>query len=300
MNELETNLIQHLPDWFTNVGEFGAIMDAETAQMNILSQMMGAVYHNFFVQTMDEPTVFAWEQLVGIIASPSTETLTFRRARLQNRISTRPPFTLQFLYNKLDELLGAGNYSVEIDYPNYGIIIETAASNQAWSGELIITLNTIKPCHMVYTARPTVFSTIALSESVSLVKFTYNYTLGSWALGLLPFADEENQGVIITADQPSIQQELLNNTASFVAGDVASARINGSIAISSLQSSTADNVTTILYTVTQEQASTVTQIELLDADGNVLTSSGVYVPIVGNATFKHVFTTEEGLNNASS
>lgn len=294
MNDtLDTNLTQYLPHWFRQIGEFQQVMDTEEQQFNGLAQAMEQVRNNFFFQTMDEATVAAWEQVVGIKASPSTESLDFRRARLINRISTRPPFTLQFLYDKLNQLLGVGNYTLEIDYPNYEIVIETAAEDQAWAGELTITLNTVKPCHMLYVARPAVMTRLTLNETVDLVKLIYNYKLGAWSLGLGPFADEQHQGVIITPEQLSVQQALLNQTASFVEGDVASARVNGSISITELTKSTQGNVVTILYNVTQEQASPVTQIELLDASGNVLTSSGVYVPILGTATFKHTIPVQE-------
>lgn len=294
MNDtLDTNLTQYLPHWFRQIGEFQQVMDTEEQQFNGLAQAMEQVRNNFFFQTMDEATVAAWEQVVGIKASPSNESLDFRRARLINRISTRPPFTLQFLYDKLNQLLGAGNYTLEIDYPNYEIVIETAAEDQAWAGELTITLNTVKPCHMLYVARPAVMTRLTLNEMVDLVKLIYNYKLGAWSLGLGPFADEQHQGVIITPEQLSVQQALLNQTASFVEGDVASARVNGNISITELTKSTQGNVVTILYNVTQEQASPVTQIELLDASGNVLTSSGVYVPILGTATFKHTIPVQE-------
>lgn len=293
MTNFDTNLIQYLPHWFRQIAEFQEIMGTEEQQFQSLSQAISLVHDNFFFQTMDEATVTAWEQVVGIKASPSTESLDFRRARLINRISTRPPFTLQFLYDKLDQLLGPGNYELEIDYPNYEIVIETAAEDQAWSGELTITLNTVKPCHMLYVARPAVMTRLTLNESVDLVKLIYNYKLGSWGLGLAPFADEQHQGVIITPEQLSIQQALLNQTASFVEGDVATARVNGNISITALTKSTQNNVVTILYNVLQEQTATVTQIELLDASGNVLTSSGVYVPILGTATFKHTIPVQE-------
>lgn len=96
--------------------------------------------------------------------------------------------------------------------------------------------------------------------------------------------------------QPSIQAAMLNDIAGFSVSDVASARINGSIVISSLTTSTSGNQGTILYTVEETQTPTVTLVELLDSAGTVLTSSGVYVPITGSAQFKHIFTIQEGYN----
>ena len=293
---IETDLRQYLPYWFREIAEFDAILTAEEGQWDALSEAISLVHDNFFFQTMDAPTVTAWERLIGILASPSTEGLDFRRARLINRLSTRPPFTLQFLYDKLDELIGPGKWSCEIDYPNYAIIIGASAQDVNWQGEIMVTLNTIKPAHMVFTTRPEVWTRLILNETVRLIELTYNYRMGAWGIGLAPFADEEDLGVIVTPDQETLNQNLLNQTAAFVAGDVASARVNGTVPIAGLTKSTDGAETTILYTVTQEQAATVTQLELLDKEGNVLTSAPVYVPVVGDATFKHIIPVTEGGN----
>ena len=293
----QTDLAQYLPYWFREIADFQAIMAAEESQWSGLETAVGGVYNNFFFQTMDAQTVTAWEQVIGILASPSTESLDFRRARLINRLSTRPPFTLQFLYDKLDELIGPGKWSCEIDYPNYAIIIGASAQDVNWQGEIMVTLNTIKPCHMIFTTRPEVWSPLQLDETVDLIELTYNYHMGSWGLGLQPFADEENLGVIVTANQETVNQNLLNQTAQFVVDDVATARINGTVPITSLTKAASGSTATITYTVTQEQAATVTQLELLDADGNALTSAAVYVPVVGDATFKHTIPVTEGGTN---
>ena len=295
--QIETDLRQYLPYWFREIADFQAIMAAEESQWSGLETAVGGVYNNFFFQTMDAQTVTAWEQVIGILASPATESLDFRRARLINRLSTRPPFTLQFLYDKLDELIGPGKWSCEIDYPNYAIIIGASAQDVNWQGEIMVTLNTIKPCHMIFTTRPEVWSPLQLDETVDLIELTYNYRMGAWGLGLKPFADEENLGVIVTANQETVNQNLLNQTAQFVVDDVATARINGTVPITSLTKAASGSTATITYTVTQEQAATITQLELLDADGNVLTSAPVYVPVIGDATFKHTIPVTEGGTN---
>lgn len=94
---------------------------------------------------------------------------------------------------------------------------------------------------------------------------------------------------------PSIQQALLTGTANFVSGDIASARINGSVVISELEKTISGSTLTVTYTVPQDQASDVTLAELLDADGNVLTSSTVYVPVESNTVMKHVIPVSEGV-----
>ena len=54
---------------------------------------------------------------------------------------------------------------------------------------------------------------------------------------------------------------------------------------------------TITYTVAQSQTDAITQAELLDAEGNVLTSSVVYVPVTGSTIMKHIIPVSEGAVN---
>ena len=295
MNRVETNLTEYLPTWFRDILEFQALCQTESKQFEALAEAMEAVANNFFFQTMDVTAISQWEQIFGIVPSPA-ETVSFRQARLLNRISTRPPFTLGFLYERLDNLIGKNEYTVTVDYPNYTIYVESSAENQDYATEIAVTINTIKPCHMVYINRPYLAPGVLVSEEIDLTQTIYNYKLGSWGLGLSPFTSDQQIGVIKMPAQPSIQAAMLNDIAGFSVSDVASARINGSIVISSLTTSTSGNQGTILYTVEETQASVVTLVELLDSGGTVLTSSGVYVPITGSAQFKHIFTIQEGYN----
>lgn len=287
MYDFNDQICKYVPTWFRDILEYQALCQSETEQFTALQNAIQAIANNFFFQTMDAQSVAQWEKVFSIIPNPQTETLDFRRARIINRISTRPPFTLGFLYQKLDQIIGPGQWQVEVDYPNYTLYIEASAADKNYWSELAVTLNTIKPAHIVYTSRPLLSTPIQMSETVHLSRLIYNYRLGSWGLGVLPFASEQDQGVIVTPTQRSIQQELLNQTASFVASDVASARLNGTIPITSLSKTTDANIATITYTVLESQANPITQVELLDASGNVLETAGVYVPVTGSAVFKH-------------
>lgn len=279
--------------WYREVLDYQEICQSEEAQLELLAQSISAIADNFFFQSMDESTVSSWEQIFSIIPNPQTETLDFRRSRLINRISTKPPFTLGFLYQKLDLLIGAGNYIVDVDYPNYTLYVKSSAQNQPYAQEISVTMNTIKPCHIVYVNMPYLASYMTLDETVSLAELVWNYRLNYWGLGQLPFTQTESKGVIVMPSQPTLQPAILSNVAGFLESNVASARINGTISISEVTNTVSGNTVNVQYTVTPEQTETVTQIELLDASGNVLTSAGVYVPVASSTTFSHDIVVEE-------
>ena len=293
--ELDTDLLALLPPWYREVLDYQELCRTETAQFEALADEIIGVSDNFFFQTMDEGAVSMWEQVFQIVPNPSTESLDFRRARVLNRITTRPPYTLGFLYQKLDELIGPGEWTVTVDYPNYTLYIESAAQNQNYATELAFTINRIKPAHIVWVNSPFVRTGLLLSETISSAQRTYNYKLGSWELGLLPFATDGPEGVIKMPETPSIRQALLTGVANFVSGDVASARVNGTIPIADLAKSVEGAELTVTYTVLPSQTTEITALELLDGEGNVLTSSTVYIPVTTNVVMKHIIPVAEGV-----
>lgn len=287
MWQLDTDLLRYLPPWFRRILDFQEICKAESAQTEALAAAINAVADNFFFQTMDEGAVSTWEKIFGIVPNPQTETLDFRRERVLNRVSMQPPFTLGFLYQKLDQIIGKGKYEIHVDYPNYTLYILSSAENQSYATEVSYTVGRIKPAHIVFINQPFVANKLTLGETVALSALVWQYRLGSWGLGLTPFVLTEDKEVVVVPSNYSVQQELLEDTAKSIPPNVASARINGSIVISSLDRTTVGNVAQVQYTVTAEQTSLVTQIELLDSDGNVLTTSPVYVPVTEPAIFTH-------------
>lgn len=297
---LDTEVCAHLPPWYREILDYQQMCQTEQAQFALLAQELNAVADNFFFQTMDADTVAAWEQVFSIIPDPASETLEFRRDRLLNRISTRPPFTLGFLYQKLDELIGPGQWTVNVDYPNYTLYIESSALDQQYATEVAFTINHVKPAHIVYINTPFVRTGMLLSETISVSQRTFNYHLGSWALGVLPFASEQEQGVVKMPETPSIQPALLEDVANFTSSDIASARINGTVSITDLAKSVSGSTLTITYTVPQSSASEITLCELLDSSGNVLTSSAVYVPVSGSTVLKHTIPVAEGVVTSGS
>lgn len=294
--ELDYEMLGLLPPWYREVLDYQQICQTEQQMFEALAQEITAVADNFFLQTMDAGSVSQWEQIFGITPNLTTETLEFRRDRLINRLSTRPPYTIWFLYQKLDELIGPDQWTVNVDYPNYTLYIESSAENQQYATEVAYTINAIKPAHIVFVNTPYVQTGILLSETIELYQRNWNYNLGGWGLGVLPFASDVSKGVIKMPTTPSIQQTLLTGTANFVSGDIASARVNGSVVISELEKTVSGSTLTVTYTVSQAQATEVTLAELLDADGNVLTSSTVYVPVEANTVMKHVIPVAEGVN----
>ena len=293
----ETNICQYWPLWFREILDFQALCQTEGDELRALAELMDRVRENLFVQTMDEGTAALWEDILRILPEPD-DSLEFRRKRVLNRLALRPPFTLHFLRDKLDGLFGPGNYRLEMDYPNYTLYIEAAVKDQKYFTEVSALLHIIKPCHIVYISRPRIDGGLALAERVARVELRYNYIQGAWALGEKPFVSFLEQEVLKIETQPSVTKALLEQTAAFVAADVAAARINGSILIPEITRSTAGNIGSVSYPVRREQAGEITLAELLDKDGGVLSCSTVSVPVLEQViSLRHSFIVKEAAAN---
>lgn len=120
--ELDANLMSLLPPWYREILDYQEICRTEEEQLTALAEDVTGVADNFFFQTMDERAVSQWEKVFSITPDTTVEDLEFRRIRLLNRFSTRPPFTISFLYYKLDELIGIGRWNASVE--NYTIDLE--------------------------------------------------------------------------------------------------------------------------------------------------------------------------------
>ena len=178
--DLSHELLPLLPPIYREVQDYQQICTAEKAEFDLLAGSVEGVQSNFFFQTMDEDSVAQWEKVFHIVAAPEKESLAFRRQRVMTRIATRPPYTLGFLYQKLDELIGAGEWTYSITYPLYELRLATSAKNQSYYDEVTHLINQIKPAHIVFISMPYLKTGILITEQVDVQKYDYQYRLGAW------------------------------------------------------------------------------------------------------------------------
>lgn len=289
-------LIDLLPPWYAETLDYKTICEAEQPMLDDVQLSLMQLLLNMGWLTMDIDAIKLWEQALRIIPDPTYEGLDFRRARILNRITLKPPYTLQFLHNKLDELIGPGLYSVDVDYPNYALYIESNVQDQAYSQEVEFTVNRIKPAHITYIHRGVIITDIFVGEHVGYTIWgNWNYHLGQWYLGQKPFAEIKEQGVLKMPNQTSVQPAMLELLAGYTAADVAAVRINGTTSVQNFSKSAVNNVLTVMYSVTPAMASTITQAELLAADGTVLfKAQNIYLAVTDQVRVKHTVTIKEG------
>lgn len=283
------------PSVYDGVLEISVLAETDDVLLDQALAQLEQAQLNQFILTADEETIEVYEKMFSILANPSTESLEFRRERILNRMSLQPPFTMRWLQNKLDEIIGAGKWNAYVDYANRTLYVESFVVNQLWFNELRITINRIKPCNLVFINKPLLIEDVLVRETVFTSAKHYNYVLGHWQLGQKPFATIDPEEVIKLPSVKSIDNNLLTDVAAFSASDVAAVRLNGSVKITEFTTKEGQGTMTLIeYEVKPEQASEITQIELLGTGDRVLTSSTVYIPVTEAVICKHTINFKEG------
>lgn len=290
-----TSTRELFPSVYAGVLEISVLSETDDVLLDQALAKLERAQLNQFILTADEETISVYEKMFSILANPTTETLQFRRERILNRMSLQPPFTMRWLQNKLDEIIGVGKWNAYVDYANRTLYVESFVVNQQWFNELRITINRIKPCNLVFVNKPLIMADVVANETIVSAAQHYNYILGQWQLGQEPFATTDSEEVIKLPIVNSINPNLLTDIASFSATDVVAVRLNGSVKLSNFTTKAGQGTTTVVeYEVKPAQASEITQIELLGTGDRVLTASAVYIPVTEAVICKHAINFKEG------
>lgn len=180
-------ILSYLPDYYQDIRDFVELAETEDAELLLLATAVNQLLNDQFVLTSGTAAVKRREQMLEIQAEPS-ETLEFRKRRILNRYQTKPPFTIRYLQQQLDLLVGPGMTIVSVDAQNFILTVTANIENASVFREVVYTVELIKPANMVYQQNTSLGSKIGLEESISKQGVTWNYALGSWQLGQLPFA----------------------------------------------------------------------------------------------------------------
>ncbi|MEF2964925.1 putative phage tail protein [Paenibacillus sp. M1] len=183
-------LLDYLPEFYHDVTEFVALTEIEASEFLTVQEAMDKLLDDQFVMTASEQAIKRREKMLGIQADPKTESLDFRRKRLVNRYSTKPPFTVRYLQQRLDFLVGSGMTLVGIDLAEYVLTVTANIDNADVFKEVERTVSVIKPANLIYRQKTSLADVIGLEETIAARPITWNYKLdGSWKLGEQAFTE---------------------------------------------------------------------------------------------------------------
>lgn len=185
---MSERVLPYLPPFYEEVLDFVQLARTEDAELDNLEAAVRQLFDDQFVLTSGVQAIKRRERMLGIQADPAAETLEFRKQRILNRYRTKPPFTVRWLQEQLNRLVGPGMTIVSVDAEHFILYVTTNIENANVFKEVQYTVQTIKPANMVYQQNTSLNDIIGLEEHVVRREITWNYRLdGSWKLGAQPF-----------------------------------------------------------------------------------------------------------------
>lgn len=292
------NIKNYFPTLYNDILEIDSLVKIENDLFENLNTEFEKAIKNEYVITADKETIKKYEILLRINDGDNKE-LSFRRKRILNRLAMNMPFTLRALKQKLDELIGKGNYNIFVDPGKFTLYIESKILNQTWFNETYITINKMKPANIVFINKPFVDEKILANEELMLAQREYNYKLGStWRLGTLPFKSLHEKGAIKLKQNNSIQKYFLDELKSFALSKIGYVKLNNVKVIKKfITKDIVNEKLTLEYAVLHSLGlDEITKVDIYTSDNKLLTSIDLYVPIIEDIELKHVINIEEGVN----
>lgn len=136
---------------FSSLREAQQIAKAENPEFSLLWEHVRQFLNDCFVQTAQEAIIARWESIIGIVPLV-TDTMETRRNRILYMMSVTLPYTLRMLKHVyLAQIVGEGNYTVEVDPVACTIIVNINPANVHQREDVASMLDTILPCNMALT-----------------------------------------------------------------------------------------------------------------------------------------------------
>ena len=225
-------LKKYLPSLYRENKEMEGLMNAEQPIYDEAETDTKFAFSRQFVVTADEKGVEQYEKILGIMPT-ATDSLEFRKRRVITRLSTTPPYTLNYLKQQLTTIFGAGNFNAWVDYGKRELYVDSFINNISLFFELETFIAKVKPANMIYIYRSLVLPKVGVSSRYLAGWGKWNYKLdGTWNLGAKPFATYY-LGEFKMNNQSSITPFTLNYSASKLKEIITKVVINNTITVNS-------------------------------------------------------------------
>ncbi|ERM20356.1 putative phage tail protein [Brevibacillus laterosporus] len=273
-------LLKHLPDIFHEIKEFIYLTEAVVPEINDLEQKVNQLLDDQFIMTASERGISRREKMLDIQPDLTIESLEFRRKRLINRKSTKAPFTIRFLQNRLDFLYGVDKAKADIP-EDFLLTIETNVKDAAIFREVVQMINAIKPANMVYQHKITLVDVIQLSgllEADEALRLTKLST--TWELGEVPFV--QKGAVIMKGGNQLIEQDLMNLLTNYTSGLIGKVMLNSNVPIEIFDKRIERNKIILESLVPVGLVSEITKVQATNSAGLPLSTHSVSIPITAD------------------
>ncbi|WP_019123713.1 putative phage tail protein [Brevibacillus massiliensis] len=182
---MSERILKYWPEDYHEILDFVELAGAEDEQLQELENAIDQQFNDQFIMLSSESATKRRERILKIQVDPSTETLDFRKKRIINRQSTKPPFTERYLQQRIDYLFGDGRGQIGVDVQNFILRLYASILDASIFKEAEKTIERIKPANMVYLASPWGHETIEIVDRVVVSQRRY-HKVSEFRVGMKP------------------------------------------------------------------------------------------------------------------
>lgn len=294
-----TRIGRYFPRYYEDILETDELIKTENQMFDWLFTVIQQAKLNQFIAYADETGIYAYEQLFQIPSDPTTETLEQRRFRLLNRIQTLSYFTVNYLREKMDNIFGAGNYGISMDYNSYTLYISSSANNGFLYTEVTTTIHKIKPANIVFVNIPLISRTIGVNSEIYSQKWWWNYIPSKWQVGQKPIMSVQDLQKLKGKAVSSLTEVLMNALKEHIGDISVKVLINNEIEVTDfVQKLVTGGYLRMQFKVPNwEQVGTITNLKILDTEGLILSNDTVYLPVESDSMVEYRINVKEVLEN---
>ena len=151
-DEREISLLDSLPQVYHPIADFRAMSNASGHELSKLYDHVKYIVDNSFIESSSEEIIGKWENYLRITPN-GTDTLDERKFRILTKLNDCPPYTDQYLVNKLTEICGSDNFHIYKEYDQYKLTVEISLDSQANTNTVIDLVKSIIPANLELTVR---------------------------------------------------------------------------------------------------------------------------------------------------
>jgi len=169
--EEESDYLGYLPEILHNIREFQEIAKAVNPEIIALKQAVNKVLNEQFIQSAED--TLEWREEEFEIVASSDETIEFRRERLIERKSRKPPITLRTLRDRLNAYIGTTQAEIQLVPGEYAFTISIPAVDGYKFRDIQGLIEDLKPANMEYIQYPFSVERIRIRETSREFKIVY-------------------------------------------------------------------------------------------------------------------------------
>lgn len=169
--EEEADYLAYLPPVLQNIREFQELAKAVNPEIIALKKAINKVLNEQFIQSAED--TLQWREKEFNITASRDETIEFRRERLIERKSRKPPVTLRSLRDRLNAYIGTTQAEIKLVPGEYAFVVSIPAVDGYKFRDIQGLVERLKPANMEYLQYPFSIERIRICETSTEIKISY-------------------------------------------------------------------------------------------------------------------------------